>query len=125
LPLSCARGHAAVVALSPTSLSLPRCHRLRNVSCYVCYGPYPKIGPPHRLPNPTQPNPRHMVCALASPAQGQQVIQREVIRSMCDRGTYTSNVSIHIALRVTTLNDDIKRATAKLYINASGNTTRS
>jgi hypothetical protein len=40
-----------------------------------------------------------------------------------DRDKYTSNTPIHTALDVRNLNDEINRASAKSYTDASGNTT--
>jgi hypothetical protein len=44
-----------------------------------------------------------------------QVIQNKIIRVIYNRGRYTSNKSIHIALGARTLNEEIKRAPSKLH----------
>jgi Icc-related predicted phosphoesterase len=44
-----------------------------------------------------------------------KVIQNIILRSIYDGGTYTSNTSFHVALGVRALNEEIKRASAKLY----------
>jgi hypothetical protein len=44
-----------------------------------------------------------------------QVIQNKIILYAYYEGRYASNESIHIALDVRTLNEEIKRAPAKLY----------
>jgi hypothetical protein len=43
-----------------------------------------------------------------------QVIETKIIRSIYDRNRYAPNTSMHITLGVTTLNEEIKRACAKL-----------
>jgi hypothetical protein len=54
-------------------------------------------------------------CAAKSNMKNLQIIQNKIIRSIYDGDRYTSNILIHIALDVRTLNEEIKRASAKLY----------
>jgi hypothetical protein len=50
-----------------------------------------------------------------STMQKLQVIQNKILRSIYDEDIYTSNISIYIELGVRSLNDEIKRTSAKLY----------
>jgi hypothetical protein len=50
------------------------------------------------------------------------VVQNKIMWNIYDGDRYTWNASMHVALDVRTLNEDVKRACAKLY-QASGNTT--
>jgi hypothetical protein len=54
-------------------------------------------------------------CAVTSSMKKLQAIRNKTIRRIYDGDRYASNTSIHIALDVRALNDEVKRACAKLY----------